>query len=82
MGLILGAFWLAYALFEIPSGWLGDRYGARRTLMRIVLAEVLRRAELRVAPGYRARPVLRAVTVGPSRGMPVVLIGRYGSCSG
>jgi MFS family permease len=37
-GLILGAFWLAYALFEIPSGFLGDRYGARGTLTRIVLA--------------------------------------------
>jgi MFS transporter, ACS family, glucarate transporter len=38
MGLVLGAFWLAYALFEIPSGWMGDRFGARRTLSRIVLA--------------------------------------------
>ena len=34
-GLVLGAFWLAYALFEIPSGFLGDRYGARGTLTRI-----------------------------------------------
>jgi ACS family glucarate transporter-like MFS transporter len=31
------AFALAYAIFEIPSGWLGDRIGARRTLMRIVI---------------------------------------------
>lgn len=38
LGLVLGAFWLAYALFEIPSGWLGDRFGPRRTLSRIVLA--------------------------------------------
>src|SRR5262245_45852771 len=38
MGLIFGAFWLAYALFEIPGGWMGDRYGARPTLTRIVLA--------------------------------------------
>lgn len=37
-GWILGAFWLAYAIFEIPSGWLGDRYGARGTLTRVVLA--------------------------------------------
>jgi sugar phosphate permease len=37
-GLVLGAFWLAYALFEIPSGFLGDRYGARGTLTRIVVA--------------------------------------------
>lgn len=38
MGLVLGAFWLAYALFEIPGGWMGDRYGARVTLTRIVFA--------------------------------------------
>jgi MFS family permease len=38
MGWIMGAFWLAYGLFEIPSGWIGDRFGARTTLARIVLA--------------------------------------------
>ena len=38
LGAVLGAFWLAYALFEIPSGWLGDRFGTRGTLTRIVLA--------------------------------------------
>jgi MFS family permease len=31
------AFTLAYAIFEIPSGWLGDRIGARAVLVRIVL---------------------------------------------
>ena len=31
------AFALAYALFEIPTGWLGDRFGPRSTLIRIVL---------------------------------------------
>jgi MFS family permease len=37
MGWIMGAFWLAYALFELPAGWMGDRFGARSTLTRIVL---------------------------------------------
>src|SRR3954463_9084068 len=37
MGLVFGAFWLAYALFEIPAGWLGDRFGARLALTRVVL---------------------------------------------
>lgn len=37
MGLIFSAFALAYALFEIPGGWLGDWMGPRRVLMRIVL---------------------------------------------
>lgn len=38
MGWIFAVFWLAYALFEMPGGWLGDRFGARKTLSRIVLA--------------------------------------------
>ncbi len=38
MGLVFGAFWLAYAVFEIPGGWMGDRLGARFTITRIVLA--------------------------------------------
>ena len=37
MGWALSAFGWAYALFEIPGGWLGDRIGPRRVLMRIVL---------------------------------------------
>src|SRR5580693_9024318 len=36
-GWVIGAFTLAYALFEVPSGVLGDRIGARKVLTRIVL---------------------------------------------
>jgi MFS transporter, ACS family, glucarate transporter len=36
-GWVIGAFTMAYALFEIPSGILGDRIGARKVLTRIVL---------------------------------------------
>ncbi len=36
-GYILGAFSLAYALFEIPTGAMGDRLGARKVLTRVVL---------------------------------------------
>lgn len=38
LGLVLGAFGLSYALFEIPNGLLGDRFGVRTTLTRIVVA--------------------------------------------
>jgi MFS transporter, ACS family, glucarate transporter len=38
MGLIFGAFGLAYALFEVPMGLLGDRLGPKRVLVQIVLA--------------------------------------------
>ena len=36
-GYILGAFSLAYALFELPTGILGDRIGPRKVLARVVL---------------------------------------------
>src|SRR6185295_3637260 len=37
MSLVFSAFTLAYSLFEVPSGWLGDVMGPRRVLTRIVL---------------------------------------------
>ncbi len=37
MGLAFSAFALAYALFAIPGGWLGDRIGPRKVLMRVVI---------------------------------------------
>ena len=52
LGLIFGAFWLAYALFEIPGGWMGDRIGARFTLTRIVLAWSLFTALTGAASGF------------------------------
>jgi MFS transporter, ACS family, glucarate transporter len=37
MGFIFSSFIACYALFEIPSGFLGDWIGPRRVLMRIVI---------------------------------------------
>jgi len=36
MGYVFSAFYMAYALFEIPTGWWGDKVGTRRVLTRIV----------------------------------------------
>ncbi len=36
-GWVLSAFVLAYALFEIPSGIMGDRLGQRKVMLRIVI---------------------------------------------
>jgi ACS family glucarate transporter-like MFS transporter len=36
-GWVTGAFTLAYSVFEIPGGALGDRIGPRRVLTRVVL---------------------------------------------
>ena len=30
MGMVFSAFTFTYGLFEMPSGWLADRFGARR----------------------------------------------------
>jgi len=37
LDLAFTAFAFAYAIFEIPTGWLGDVFGPRKTLIRIVL---------------------------------------------
>jgi MFS family permease len=37
MGLAFSAFAWAYAIFEIPGGWLGDWIGPRKVLMRVVI---------------------------------------------
>ena len=37
MSFVFSAFTLAYGLFEIPTGWWGDKVGTRRVLTRIVL---------------------------------------------
>lgn len=37
MSLVFSSFTLAYALFEIPTAWWGQRVGTRRVLTRIVL---------------------------------------------
>src|SRR3990170_5024336 len=37
MGTVFGAFAVAYAMFEVPGGWLGDRIGPRKVITRIVV---------------------------------------------
>ncbi len=37
MGWAFSVFGWSYALFEVPGGWLADRMGPRRVLMRIVI---------------------------------------------
>ena len=36
MGVIFSAFVWAYALFQVPGGWLGDRFGPRKVLTTIM----------------------------------------------
>ena len=38
IGAILGSFFFTYALFQVPAGWISDRFGARKMLTGYILA--------------------------------------------
>jgi MFS family permease len=59
MGYVFSAFTLAYALFEVPSGWLADRFGARLMLTRIVLWWSAMTAATGAAGGFASLVTLR-----------------------
>jgi MFS transporter, ACS family, glucarate transporter len=61
MAWALSAFGIAYALFEIPGGWLGDRLGSRRVLMRIVIWWSVFTAATGWAGGAASLIVIRAL---------------------
>jgi ACS family glucarate transporter-like MFS transporter len=50
MGWILSAFVLGYALFQVPGGWIGDRYGPRNVLTVAILWWSVFTAVTAVAP--------------------------------
>jgi len=58
-GLVFSAFSIAYAAFEIPSGWLGDRFGARLALTRIVLWWSAFTSLTGAAIGFRSLVIIR-----------------------
>jgi cytochrome P450 len=64
-----------------PYEWLPFGGGHRRCIgmafalyeMKMILASVLARTELRIAPGKTIKPVRRGVILAPSEGLPVVM---------
>lgn len=59
MGLVFSAFTLAYALFEVPSGWFADRYGPRLTIARIVVWWSMMTVLTGVATGFFSLVLIR-----------------------
>ncbi len=59
MGYVFSAFTFAYALFEVPSGWLADRFGARLMLTRIVIWWSAMTAATGLVPGFRSLLAVR-----------------------
>jgi len=74
-GWVLASFSLAYALFEIPSGILGDRIGPRAVFIRIVLWWSLFTALTGLATGLISLMILRFLFgVGESGTYPNCMI--------
>lgn len=59
MGLIFGAFGFAYALGQVPGGWLGDRYGARIMLTIVVLFWSVMTMGTALATGFTSMLAIR-----------------------
>ena len=59
MSLVFSAFTLAYSLFEVPSGWLGDVRGPRKVLTRIVVWWSVFTMTTGLAQGFRSLLAIR-----------------------
>ena len=59
MGAIFSAFVWAYALFQVPGGWLSDRFGARTVLTAIVTYWSIMTAATAAATGALSFVVVR-----------------------
>jgi len=60
MGMFFSAFFLTYALFQVPSGWMTDRYGARVMLVVYVLAWSFFTAMMGLSFGFIMLILMRA----------------------
>jgi MFS family permease len=59
IGVLLGAFFVAYAFGQVPGGWLGDRWGVRRSLSLYILVWSLFTGLMGAAAGFAALLGLR-----------------------
>lgn len=75
VGGLLGAFFLTYALCQVPAGWIGDRFGTRRMLTFYILAWSLLTALSGWASTYFALLVARW-------GVGIAQAGAYPASSG
>jgi len=75
VGGLLGAFFLTYALCQVPAGWIGDRFGSRRMLTIYILGWSLLTAMSGWATSYVTLLVARW-------GVGIAQAGAYPTSSG
>lgn len=67
MGIVMGAFFYSYSAMQIPGGWLGDRFGTRRTLTVLALTWAILTASLGLTMGFVSL-LVAYVLVGVAQG--------------
>jgi sugar phosphate permease len=71
MGAIFSAFVWSYALFQIPGGWLGDRFGPRRVLTAIMAYWGVTTAAVAAATGVSSFAAIRFLSgIGEAGAFP------------
>lgn len=78
IGLVYSAFFLSYALAQVPTSWLGDRLGARLMLGSCVLAWSLLTGMIGLASGLASLLVIRLL-LGISQAGAYPIAGRINS---
>ena len=74
MSWVFSAFVAGYILFEVPGGWLGDRWGARAIIFRIVLCWSLFTA---ATGGVKGITALFASKAGPEQWLIGIIAIRF-----
>ena len=71
MGIVFSAFIWAYALFQVPGGWLGDRFGPRKILTAIEVYRMAIAVLTTMATGFASFWGIRfALGVGEAGAFP------------
>ena len=58
LGTVMASFYLGYAVFQIPSGWLADRYGSRKSLTAFAMLWSLATAAMSLTGNYASVTLL------------------------
>jgi ACS family glucarate transporter-like MFS transporter len=74
MSWVFAAFALGYMIFELPGGWLGDKWGSRAIIFRIVLCWSLFTA---LTGGVKGITNLFAKNAGPEHWFASLLLIRF-----
>jgi ACS family glucarate transporter-like MFS transporter len=77
-GWILGAFSLGYALFQVPTGWLADKFGPRKLLSGVIVLWSIFTGLTGSAYGYLSMLIYRFLFgAGEAGAFPAIARGVY-----